>query len=248
MKNTRESCKQCGFHFVSPNVLENTTFDYAQKMLKSNGQAWFRSVTDDIDAQLGLKGESYSGIGDWADGAENTIYKELACPAVGGIDYESIRYSAAWKGILGNQKQVIPFVVGAGSNFLYVFKASRKDVRSIRVRLTRSNIQFRTLIPVRGGIRIVIFDTNGDLKGIAAGLAKHYKASLQIYQGRGEYLGADTRPQALREYKRVIVDYENGHNRKRWIPNYRFAERVARLAGGFYKFSGSTSAVHDSVR
>ena len=205
------------FQFYSPNIEENTTFEDAKKMITSERQAWFRSITDDIDKTLGIKGTTQNAFGDWGDGAESTVVNEITSP----IDWETLRYSAALKGMIGNQKAVIPFLVkNGGKSALYVLSFPTDDLEKIRKILSDNGIQFRTINkPIKGQTKVEIFDPNKSLKKTIKNLIEKYDIKeAKKYTGQGEFLGGETRAEGLKEYKGVIRRYESGRvvGRKRY--------------------------------
>jgi hypothetical protein len=107
------------YQFYSPNIEENLTFQQATARLKSDDQARYRVIGQDIDKQIGFQAVPHNAIGDWSDGAENTIFNEIHNDG----DFKQVEYSAALKGMIGNQKAVIPFTVDSkGKDSLYRFQ------------------------------------------------------------------------------------------------------------------------------
>ena len=200
--------KPSAFQFISPNIQENTTRAWAKKQLTGERQAMMRSVFDDIDNEVGVIGKQYNGIGDWSDGAENTVYKEI----FKDTPYEQNRYSAALKGLAADQKAVIPFNVDKnGPNRLYIIKPKEKSIDKLAKLLDNEGIQFRTFVKKNGEMNIVIFDEDGSLLKNTIQFNKKYgrKSKPKAVRGRGEFLGSFTsRAEGRREYRRVISEYE----------------------------------------
>jgi hypothetical protein len=65
------------YQFYSPNEQENLHFDEAAKRLNSENQKRFIEISKDVDRQVGLAATPKGAIGDWADGAENSVLNEI---------------------------------------------------------------------------------------------------------------------------------------------------------------------------
>lgn len=193
-----------GYAFYSPNVEEDTKFDYAAKMLRSDRQKAARQQSDSIDAKLGLRSQSYDAIGDWADGAENSVVSSYE----GITDFNKLREAAARKGLAWNQKAVIPFVADRdGPDVMYEIDVAGDDLHDIRDRLGKAGIQFRSLVPGRGKTRVYVFDSGDQLADNIEKFGATYgegQISGRSYRGRGEFLGHDTRTGARRAYIEAI--------------------------------------------
>lgn len=205
----RRKAGRKAMQFYSPNEEENLDFAEATLRLESENHKRFRMVTDDIDRNLSLKGEAFDAIGDWSDGAENTIYKEFTEVP----DYDTLRYSAALKGKRGNQKAVIPFIVEEGGpDSVYRFTVE-DSMNSVRRALDEAGLEFRTLIPTgKNQVDVVVFDSGSQLQTNVAGLNQTYgRITVEQYRGRGEFLGSfDTRADGARIYNSVIGEFERG--------------------------------------
>jgi len=68
---------QTFYQFYSPNIEQDLTFERVYKNLTSEPQASLRKFAQEFDERTGASiiriGDA---IGDWVDGAENTVYKE----------------------------------------------------------------------------------------------------------------------------------------------------------------------------
>jgi hypothetical protein len=201
----------CGRHgneshvFVSPNIKENTSFADAQKALRSDDQARFRSLVEDRANQLYGKANVKSGMGDWSDGAEGSVVVE----AHGS--FEKAKYLGALSGRDGNQKAVIAFHAEAGgSSTLYRFESS-EDVQTVRKAMDSNGVQFRTIVPTRTGVQVLVFDSDNSIGDNISHVAKELKTEIQGIPGRGSFIGGDTRSQGLREFEKVIDQSEQAH-------------------------------------
>lgn len=200
------------FEFYSPNIEEHIDFETARSRLTSPRQAWFKSATDDINTELGLETKSYNAMGDWGDGAENTVVSITKNTP----DYETVRYTAAKKGKVGNQKATIPFRVEQdGPNTLYEIDTAGKDMVKLRSDLDTAGIKFRTLVDQTGGEKVFVFDPDNELEPQVISLITKYGTDARRYKGRGEFLGSwNTRIEGTKVYNKVISDYEAKNNRR----------------------------------
>lgn len=192
-----------GFSFYSPNKKENLTFDDAVAALKSEEQMTARKLADEIDADLKLKKTVDDAIGDWADGAENSIFERF----LGPLSPDDLRYSLAQKGLANEQKAVIGFTrEKGGPDKLYVVSVPEKDLAKVREELAKNGIEFRTLVPGNEATDVVVYDKGGALREGVRGFARNYGKSARVkeYEGRGDFIGADTRDEARAVYERII--------------------------------------------
>ena len=196
------------YQFYSPNVAENLTFEEASKRLTSSDQARYKMIGQDIDTQLGLQ----SALGDWSDGAENTVFNTLNDVQ----DFDQLKYSTALKGKIGNQKSVIPFLAQeGGADSLYMTEIKGVPLEELRPKLDELGIEFRTLVNTKEGTKVIVFDQGTALTEQINNLAKAYDTTIEQIQGQGEFLGSwETRAEGLKEYDRVISEYEQLPNRK----------------------------------
>jgi predicted ABC-type ATPase len=201
----------------SPNVEENLTFADAQKRLGGADQARFRSIANGIDKQLGLQTKSQNAIGDWKDGAENSVVTYVKP----GMDFDTVRYSTVIKGLSANQKAVVAFnVQPGGEDSIYHFHTDGKanDVRNV---LDVNGLSFRTLVPVESGTDVVIFDPGRKLQANVEKVAEHYGTQVDQYDGKGEYIGGDTRAEGAKQFKGIIKSYEQSHTQRYVEPKGR---------------------------
>jgi len=194
------------YQFYSPNIEESLTFEEAAKRLTSGDQARYKMIGQDIDAQLGHQSEAISAIGDWSDGAENTVFNTIKQVK----DFDELRYSTALKGKIGNQKAVIPFMAEeGGADSLYMTEIKGVSMEDLRAGLDEAGIQFRTLAKTKDGIKVVVFDQGTELTTQINNLAQKYDTNIEQVQGRGEFLGSwETRAEGLKAYDEVIKSYE----------------------------------------
>ena len=214
-------CKVCGksgckkhsksYAFYSPNTNEGTGFDYARKALYSDAQAAARRVSEEIDSKNGFKSKDYDAIGDWADGAENSIVSEYNDVE----DFDTLKYLASLKGKAWKQKAVLPFMVDEdGPDMLHILSIADNDLRSIRKNLGEAGIDFRTLIPRGKKTAVMIYDEGGKLIENLERLEKAYPGRIhgETHRGKGEFVGSfNSRTEGRREYERAIGSYKEKH-------------------------------------
>ena len=194
------------YQFYSPNIEESLSFEEAAKRLTSGDQARYKSIGQDIDTQLGHESQSFSAIGDWSDGAENTVFNIIKNPK----SFDELKYSAAIKGKIGNQKAVIPFMAEeGGADSLYMAEIKGVPLEELRPKLDELGIQFRTLVKTKDGVKVVVFDQGSALTEQLNKLGETYDTNIEQIKGRGEFLGSfNTRAEGLSEYNKVISGYE----------------------------------------
>lgn len=196
------------FTFQSPNVLEDTKFAHAVKALRSSEHAAAVAKSKEIDSRLGLTGRIFNAIGDWADGAENSIVTEYD----GDVDPEKVKRAAALRGLAWRQKAVVSFVGDPdGPDSVHDIKVSGADPVEVRDRLDEAGIPFRSLIEEAGGTRVIVFDQGNELEPAFHRFGDHYhgRITAEIHPGRGEFIGGDTRTEADREYRKVLGPEES---------------------------------------
>ena len=195
------------FEFYSPNLEEHIDFGVAKKNLDSENQGRFRVVTDEIDEKLGVASVSTSAVGDWVDGAENSIVSLSY-----GTPPAQLSYSAALKGLFGNQKSVLTFHEGEGNDAVWIID-TELDMKAARSKLGESGIAHRTLVETPTGTRVYIADIGATNTRAIEGFIHEQEAEFQFYAGTAEFIGADTRAEASRAYLARISQYERENPR-----------------------------------
>lgn len=222
---------QESFQFFSRNIEENVDRPTAIKRLSSDEQASYRAISDDIDKAIGIKSVNRNSVGDWSDGAENAV---VSSGGPGGFkDFDEIKYSVAWKGISGNQKQVIPFVSGKdGKHLLYSIDLPNHGIVEATDIADKAGIAYKTIEPVGKGTRLYVFDMEGspELAGKIQSLGKTYGAkNAKVRKGTGEFFGGETRAQGLQAFRKFIREYESRFpDRGRYRPGGRNVLPVGR--------------------
>lgn len=204
------------YQFYSPNVEENLNFEDALSRTKSGNQILYRKIGEDIDKQLGYQSQAMDAIGDWSDGAENTVFNMIQKVQ----DFDELRYSTALKGKIGKQKAVIPFMVNnAGADSLFITDIKGVDIAELRPKLDELGINFRTLVSGKDGVKVVVFDPGSQLTANIEKLGQLYNSEITVRKGQGEFLGSDaTREAGAAEYEKIIKEYESRIDRKIYDP------------------------------
>lgn len=200
---------------ASPNTEQGLDFDSSMQRLKSANQQAFKQVSKTILDQLGLKNHKiHDAIGDWVDGAENSVVHTIDDP----VDYDTAKYASAWIGMLANQKAVLHFSEDdKGPDSMYEVHVPDTDPHNVRKALDAAQIPFRTLIPSKHGTTVMVFDSGRSQRDNIANFAGLYNAVIRESAGRGEFVGdnsdSPTRAAARRTYRSIIADYESGRSR-----------------------------------
>ncbi len=192
--------------FSSPNV-EQLDFGQALNRLHSDNHRQFRESAAQLLNRLQVKGKIEDAIGDWEDGAENSLVHDLNVPS-----HDLSRYIAAWLGRIGKQKAVLHFIPDkAGKDFLHETTVPQTDLASLRGQLSQLGIQFRTLVPQPEGTKVLLFDEGGQLKDRFVQFARANRGQVQQLSGTGEFIGGPDRAAASEKYRQIIGDYESAH-------------------------------------
>jgi hypothetical protein len=190
----------------SGNTDEGLSFESAWERARSGNQKAFRKIAEGVLQNLGVKGRTQDAVGDWSDGAENSVLQTIDDPP----DRETIRYAAAWYGLLGNQKAVLAFYPQHdGADSVYTLTIPHSDLRAVRQHLDQSGIPFRTLVPKGQGVEVVVYDEKRQLRDQVAQFAGIYHAGVREATGSGEFIGGSSRTAARSKYRKLIDSYES---------------------------------------
>lgn len=194
------------FQFTSPNELEGTKVPDALAGIASPYHRKVAQFGRDLDRKLGLDAKPLNAVGEWTDGAENSIFNVIR----GATDYDTIRYSAAVKGHLTNQKAVIPFLADeGGADSVYRVNVPGATLENVRASLDKHGIEYRTLVPTPDGTEAVFYDPGSANAGSVQAFANSYGVDPEQIRGRGEFLGGDTREEGHAAYQTVIDNFES---------------------------------------
>lgn len=194
--------------FVSPST-EDKDFPKALQALTSQEQQNLRGIAKSILDRLKLEADMSDAIGDWNDGAENSLAQVFK----GEVNPRKLRYAAAWLGHLTNQKNVLTFLGDpAGKDALHEIVYPSTDMGNVRAELDRYGVKHRTLAPGRQDTKVMVYDQGHQLADTMNKFAKDHNASIQSYTGTGDFVGDpgwSSRPKARATYRKIISEYEN---------------------------------------
>lgn len=215
--------------FVSPNTEENLSFEQAVQNLNSPQQQQAVSRAQFLINKVFGNGTVQSAIGDWKDGAENSVVVNVP-----GHDKNALDFTLATLGKELNQKSVLSFVHDeTGDDRIYTLHTTQ-DVQSVRKVLEDAGISFRTIVPEQGGETVHVFDQGGKMVDVIGKAAQQLKADgLTVIGGRGEFIGGDTREEGQRQYEQVIRRYQKAAGTVR-AAGYQWHER--RNRNGLYRW------------
>jgi hypothetical protein len=172
------------------------------------------ALATEVDALLGLRSKHDSGVGAWSDGAENTLLGRV----YGNVPYDHLRLSAAMKGMLADQKAVIPFKVEKGGpDSMYKIKVSDTDMKSVHTKMSEAGLEFHTMVPHSGHTDVYVFDPGSELTTKVQQAGARHGIEISQWRGRGEFLGSwDTRQEGRDAYQAVIDAHLGQDRRGQW--------------------------------
>lgn len=208
-----------GVVFVSPERRTNRGLSDAGADLSHKQQGRLKAALRTINAKLGISGASTAdAVGVWKDptagvGAEASTMTRTPR----SIDLERLTVAAAMAGWLGEQKGVIAFkpdaagadlmltVTGLRGRASTVYNAlSDKGVENVTLERTGKDQYTAHTIGFRGWVGD---DGITALARAVATTAKEMGGRVTAAKGTANYVGADTRADALTEYAGVIDAY-----------------------------------------
>lgn len=208
-----------GHVFVSPNTEEGLDYDQAVKKLGEPEHIQGRATVQKIADTQGVKGKFTDGIGDWADGAENTL--------IGRFDpahtVNQLRDVAAEAGLALDQKDVLavrPNTEGPGTLTTFSFPASDYSEPQVRQLLEQHDFKFRTLESSPDTIRATIYKEKPD----SAYFDQAYKL--------GQYPGVQAASRPVEGGGLTGLDETGTREQARAIYNRILGERLQREAEG----------------
>ena len=157
---SRSPRKQLGADFVSPNKGDDLSFENAEGRLTSQEQSLLLAYSGKINSALGIRGTTSSVVGAWADGAENStvgVYGDE-------VSYDAIRAAASLKGLLEKQKAVIAFKARKGGEARITSMDLQGAMAEHHHDLLEEGIEFHTLQPIDGGVRVWTFQESSSKK------------------------------------------------------------------------------------
>ena len=190
---------------VSPNVVDETMgFDETAAAIRSERQVALADVYfPKVDDILGLKSTCQNSIGAWPQGVENSAIVDYSPKA----SLEQIRVSAAMKGLISEQKQVIAFKGDPqGSAVMYVMKLPGDNAKALHEALSKGDIEYHTLVPHKKGFEVRVFDSDGSLAETITAFGEKNHVKVKTLQGHGEFIPpkAADREAGRKAYEDVI--------------------------------------------
>lgn len=223
-----------GMEMVSPNVEEGLNLQQASQALTSQRQSEVMEAFRGVDKILGLKAEYQSIIGAWADGAENSVMSRIG----GNPSYEQLKLSAAMKGMLADQKAVIPFKsFKGGPDTMYRVSMPHTNLQQATEELNKLGLEFHSLKIRNGGIDAFIFDQGSQLNDTVQKASDFYGTQATKWHGQGEFFGSwGTRQEGRDIYQKQIEahlgpDQLNAWNRlySDWRKTHAVAKRALKF-------------------
>lgn len=203
-----------GIEFISPNVEEGLHIPEAVKELGSSRQEEVTKAFQQVDAILGLKASYRPVVGAWADGAENSVLSRIT----GNPTYAQLQTSAAMKGMMADQKAVVPFKVTAtGPDVMYRVTVPHTNVEQAHDELSKLGMEFHTLSIRDNHINAFVYDQGGQLSAQAQKAGEFYGTQVSKWHGQGEFLGSwDSRTEGRETYQKVIDANIGPDQRGQW--------------------------------
>ena len=193
--------------FISPNEKENLTYDQAEHNMKTKTYENKLKKTEKVYAEDGIEGKLEKGMGDWADGAEQTFIKKIT----NEVDDATAIYSLAKSGKEFNQKDVIDFKFEVkGKDELYTIDPKGKNMREMKDILDKAGIQFKTL-----GEKELYVVNSGEYfdKTMVDKMKKlEYDNGIKVSMEHGTatfVTKVEDRAEARKIYDKIIKDYGN---------------------------------------
>jgi hypothetical protein len=199
------------YQFVSPNIKDVSTFEDATIALETKIYKNNFNAVENVYTKDGIYGRMEKGIGDWADGAEETYIKKI----INDVPSEKRIYSLAKNSRELKQKDAIDFSLDVkGKDELFILEG----IPTIKMRdiLNSNGIKFKTigekeLYVVNSG---EYFDASmvDKMKKIA------YDNGIDINKRSGTatfITGADDRAVARNIYDNIINNYEKRYGIQR---------------------------------
>lgn len=235
-----------GATFASPNVGQ-LDFAGARQALGGARQAAFRGAMAVVDHEMGLRSQPTDAIGAWRDGAENSILG-----VVHGATWDQLKASAAMKGWLANQKQVLVFQHDGTSkdSYLASFHAGGKNLDEIHKGLLASGLEFHTLALAGNGATVYVYGQDQQTLDAAAKFAGANGAKLNVRFGHGEFIGtqlqggsdAFQRADARKQYEAAIAatgERDGGVSARAWDRiRARYGQSLDAIKAHFLKSAG----------
>ena len=189
---------------ISPNIKENMTYEEAVKMTDSASHASAVSLAKDVVSNQNMDAKFETGVGDWEDGAENSIKIDVE----GAKDFDQIGYTASKLGMLLKQKAVVAFEEKPDGEDTLHRITTKMGMDQVRKVLSDNGITFRTMVGDRQKTNVTILDKGSQLTSNIENVLGVINGTSNATRGFGEFIGGDTRIQGQKAYRDRISNYE----------------------------------------
>lgn len=198
--DTRGRGRHEGAIFVSPNEEEDTNYESAVKALNTPQHEMFHRVATKIITSVDHGGDVVDAIGDWSDGAEDSL---VVRPHTN--DPQDIKLMGAMLGLKGRQKYVIPWVTDSkGGDRLYSFTTDQES-QQVRSKLDDLGVKFRTLAPGEKSTTVFVFDQGSQMSDTMQKVVDEY-GEIKVARGIGEFFGDEDRNRAVEIFQQYISE------------------------------------------
>jgi hypothetical protein len=125
------------------------------------------------------------GVGDWADGGENTTVHELP----GAVPHEKLRKAAANVGLTHAQKSVLIFTPhDDGTHLFHTVQVPKMHPEMLRKSLDEHGVAFRTIVPGKTHDTLHVYDGDGGTIKNLQRWSQQHGAKMQTQRGTGEFI------------------------------------------------------------
>jgi predicted ABC-type ATPase len=181
-----------GTLFASPNTAEGLNLQDAIKALSSAEQVDALAASQEFANLLNVEvTDASSTIGAWThpDGAENSTIMQIAP----GTSWEDLRALGSMQGLYGDQKAVLLFQEGKGSEYVADFKLTGKSLVEVNQSLIDNKVENFTLQKMSdGSVQVRLFgeNTTAEMQKLSK-LGDTYGTEVNVKYGKGEFLGSN---------------------------------------------------------
>lgn len=187
--------------FLSSNTEEGLTLEESLRRLAAPPQQQSRHLATAILRKLGAGPVLvHDALGDWEGAVENSMVVELP----DAPDHATLRWAAAWFGLLARQKAVLAFRSDPTGDDLLLVLHVPGLLQEVRDLLDGHAIHDRTILLEADRCRVLILDEGGARHRQLQAIAQQAKAHLISQRGRCEILAAPTREEAGKHYRAIL--------------------------------------------
>ena len=230
--------KERAEQFVSPNEKTHLSMDDSIGAINSEKQAWLTRTCQDVDKFCGFKSQVMSSVGVWKDPQVGVDTENSTFTVISKVpDAETLKYSAALKGLAANQKAVLNITMdpkGADTIYHVSIPHDTSDVnwkgnlQRIQGAMDKLGLEAATMIRTPHGTDVAVFEQGGTKQIDAAKrLAAFFGATGEDSKCTGEFVGAykpelddaAQREASAQEYRSIIYKFEKARG-----VHYQFKE------------------------